>query len=133
MFEHCQWVLNRFVTNFNCLRSFSIQLKFPRRQKIPPDFRTEHAQSWHLKSHAEKDERKKKLRIFNFLGGFSRKKIINQSKLSKRKQIFWKMTVENMKTAFHLPNGVSKDFIWNFIWQPHQQQQHQKNINQEKK
>ena len=27
------------------LRSFSIQLKFPRGQKIPPDFRNEHAQS----------------------------------------------------------------------------------------
>ena len=41
------------------LRSFSIQLKFPRGQKISPDFRTEHAQLWHLKNRAEKDERKK--------------------------------------------------------------------------
>ena len=64
------------------LKSFSIQLKFPRGQKIPLDFRTEHAQSQHLKNHTEKDERKKKLRILNFLGGFSRKKIINQSNLS---------------------------------------------------
>ena len=56
------------------LRSFSIQLKFPRGQKIPPDFRNKHAQSWHLKNRAAKDERKKKLRIFNFLGGFSGKK-----------------------------------------------------------
>ena len=57
------------------LRSFSIQLKFPRGQKIPPDFRNEHAQSWHLENRAEKDERKMKLRIFNFLGGFSGKKL----------------------------------------------------------
>ena len=63
--------------------SFSIQLKFPRGQKIPPDFRNEHAQSRHLKNRAEKDEKKEKLRIFNFLGGFSRKKIIYQSNLSK--------------------------------------------------
>ena len=41
------------------LRLFSIQLKFPPGQKIQPDFRTEHAQSWHLKNPAEKDERKK--------------------------------------------------------------------------
>ena len=65
------------------LSSFSIQLKLPRGQKIPPDFRNEHAQSSHSKNHTEKEERKKKFRIFNFLDGFSRKKIINQSNLSK--------------------------------------------------
>ena len=42
------------------LRSFSIQLKFPRGQKIPPDFRNEHAQSWHLR------KRTKKKKVKNF-------------------------------------------------------------------
>ena len=46
---------NTFV---RVLRSFSIQLKFLRGQKIMPDFRTEHAQSWHLKNRSEKDEKK---------------------------------------------------------------------------
>ena len=49
------WVDVKYCT----LRSFSIQLKFPRGQKIPPDFRDEHAQSWHLKNRSEKDEREK--------------------------------------------------------------------------
>ena len=40
-------------------RSFSIHSKFLHRQKIPPDFKTEHAQSLHLKNRAEKDQRKK--------------------------------------------------------------------------
>ena len=52
--------LNYWVDVKYCaLRSFSIQLKFPRGQKIPPDFRDEHAQSWHLKNRSEKDEREK--------------------------------------------------------------------------
>ena len=40
------------------LRSFSSHLKFPRGQKIPPDFRAEHGQSWHLKNRTEKDKKK---------------------------------------------------------------------------
>ena len=64
----------------NSLRSLSIQLKFPRGQKIPPDYRTEHAQSWDLKNRAEKDERKKKLIIFNFFGRFFEKKNYQQIK-----------------------------------------------------
>ena len=68
----------------NSLRSLSIQLKFPRGQKIPPDYRTEHAQPWDLKNRAEKDERKKKADNFlTFLAGSSRKKIISKSNLSK--------------------------------------------------
>ena len=43
----------------HALRSFSIQLKFPRGQKILYDFRTEHVQSWHMKNRTEKDEIKK--------------------------------------------------------------------------
>ena len=58
-------------------------LKISAPQKIPPDFKTELAQSWHLKRCAEKDEREKKLKIFNFFGGFSRKNIVNQSNLNK--------------------------------------------------
>ena len=46
------------------------------RSRLKHDCKTEHAQSWHLVNHAEKNEWNKKLRIFNFLGGFSRKKII---------------------------------------------------------
>ena len=64
-------------------RLFSMQLKFPRGQKIPSDFRREHAQSWHLTNRTLEKMREKKLRIFNFLGGFSGKKFINQSNLSK--------------------------------------------------
>ena len=67
------------------LRSFFIRLKFPREQKIPLDFKTEHVLSWHLKTALKKMREKKvensqlkKLRIW-----FSRKKIINQSNLSK--------------------------------------------------
>ena len=36
-----------------------------------------------------------------------------------------------MKTAFRLPSGVNEDFIRNLIWWQHQQQRHQKNINQQ--
>ena len=95
------------------LRSFSIQLKFPRGQKIPPDFRTEHAQSWHLINRTEKVERKKKLRIFNFLGGFSRKKIINQSNLSKtlnKHSEKWQSTT--WKKLFFFPLGLTKTLSW---------------------
>ena len=63
--------------------SFSIQLKFPRGQKIPLEFRNEYAQSGPLKKMREKKWRIFKLRTFNFLGGFSRKKNTNQSNLSK--------------------------------------------------
>ena len=41
------------------------------------------------------------------------------------------MAAGNVKTAFRLPSGVNEDFIRNLIWQHHQQQQHQKNINQQ--
>ena len=58
---------------------------------------------------APKRWEKKKFRIFNFLGGFSRKKIIKQSNL-KHKQTFWKMAADNDKTAFRLPSGVKEDF-----------------------
>ena len=57
------------------LRSFSIQLKFPRGQKIPPDFRNEHAQSWNLKNRAEKDERKKSWEFSTFLADSREKKL----------------------------------------------------------
>ena len=40
------------------------------------------------------------------------------------------MVADNVKTVFRLPSGVNKDLIRNLIWQLHQQQQHQKNINQ---
>ena len=40
------------------------------------------------------------------------------------------MAANNVKTAFRLPSGVKEDFTRNLIWQ-HQQQQHQKNINQQ--
>lgn len=65
------------------LRLFFIELKFPRGQKIPPGFRIEQGQSRHWKNRAEKGKRKNALRIFNFLSGFSQKKFINQSNLSK--------------------------------------------------
>ena len=45
--------------------------------------------------------------------------------------MFRKMVADNVKTAFRLPSGVDKDLIRNLIWQLHQQQQHQKNINQQ--
>ena len=64
---------NTFV---RVLRPFSIQLKFLRGQKIMPDFRTEHAQSWHLKNRSEKDE--KKVENFQFPWRILEKKIINQ-------------------------------------------------------
>ena len=65
------------------LRSFSIQLKFPRGQKIQPDIRTEHAQSRHLRNRAEKDERKSSSGFSNSLADSREKKTINQSNLSK--------------------------------------------------
>ena len=40
------------------------------------------------------------------------------------------MVANNVKTAIRLP-GVNEHFIRNLIWQHHQQQQHQKNINQQ--
>ena len=57
------------------LRSFSIQLKFPRGQKIQPDFRTEHVQSRHLRNHAEKDERKISSGFSTFLADSREKKL----------------------------------------------------------
>ena len=95
------------------LRSFSIQLSFTLGQKIPPEFRTEYVQSWHLKNRAEKDERTKKLRIFNYLGRFLRKKLSTNQILVKRKQRFWKMATDNVKAAFCLTSGVNEDFIRN--------------------
>ena len=42
------------------------------------------------------------------------------------------MAADNVKTAFHLPSGVSKDFMRNLIWQHHHQQQYHKyNISQQ--
>ena len=72
-----------FISHFeqiSSLRSFSIQLQFPRGQKIPPDFRTEHAQSWHLKN--RKMIREKKSWEFSTFLADSREKNINQSNLS---------------------------------------------------
>ena len=110
----------------NLLRSFSIQLKFPRGQKILPDFRNEHAQSWHLKNRdAEKDERKKSWEFSTFLADFQKKLSTSQIHV-KRNETFWKMVADNVKTAFWLPGGVNEDLIRNLIWQHHQQQQHQK-------
>ena len=40
------------------------------------------------------------------------------------------MSTDNVKTAFHLPSEVNKDFFRNLIWQ-HQQQQQEENINQQ--
>ena len=106
------------------LKSFFIQKKFPHGQKILPDFRIKLAQWWHLKK-----VRNKKLRIFNFLGGFSRKKkwLANQIQV-KRKETFWKIAADNVKTAFRLPSEINEDFIRNLIWQHQQQQQQQENI-----
>ena len=57
------------------LRLFSIQLNFPRGQKFPPDSRTEHAQLWHFKNRAEKDERKKGWEFPTFLPVLEKKKL----------------------------------------------------------
>ena len=55
-------------------------LKFPRGRKIAREFRTEHAQPLHLKIRAEKRE-KKMLRIFNFLDGISREKMLSTNQI----------------------------------------------------
>ena len=57
--------------------SISVQLKFLLGQKIQSDFRTGYVQSLHFQNR-EKNERKKKLRIFNFLGGW---RILEKKKL----------------------------------------------------
>ena len=49
-------------------------VKFPRGQKMQPDFSTGHVSSLHFKNRAEKNVRKK-IEIFQLLGGFLRKKI----------------------------------------------------------
>ena len=41
------------------------------------------------------------------------------------------MATNNVKAAFRLPSGVSRDFIRNLIWQHRQQQQYQKNMKQQ--
>ena len=41
------------------------------------------------------------------------------------------MAANNVKTAFHLSDGVNEDFIRSLIWQLQQQQQHQKNVKQQ--
>ena len=72
------------------------------------------------------------MRIFNFLGGFSRKKVSVDQIYVKHKQTFWKMAADNLKIASRLPSGVNEDFIRNLIWlHHHQQQQHDKIINQQ--
>ena len=47
------------IRQYQLYRSISIQLKFPRGQKIQSDFRTGNVQSLHFKNRAEKNARKK--------------------------------------------------------------------------
>ena len=65
----------------------------------------------------------KKLRNFNFLCGFSQKKLSTNQILVKRKQTFRKMAADNVETVFRLPSGINEGFIGNLLWQHGQQHQ----------
>ena len=73
---------------------------------------------------------KKSWEFSTFLADSRENKLSTNQIQVKRKEKFWKLAANNVKTAFRLPSGVNEDFIRNLMWQ-HQQQQQRENINQQ--
>ena len=86
-------------------RSFSIQLKFPRRAENCACFRTKHVQSWHFKDHAE-NITEKKLENFQLSWRISQEKNIKKSTLSKP----WKRQPAMWQQLSVYPVGLTKTY-----------------------